>query len=88
MPFVDKITINETSNSGPSGVFYKGHRYLSWRGTDDQVNVLRLAPNGGEDRKTTGERTISDPSLLIDDEKLYVSWTGTDKHLNVAEVRI
>ncbi len=87
MPLVSKITINETSNSGPSGLFLKGTRYVAWQGTDKQVNVLKLAPDGGEIEKVVGELTISDPSLFTDGSSLFVSWTGTDNQLNIADVQ-
>jgi len=88
MSLVNKITINETSNSGPSGIFFGGSRFLSWQGTDGEVNVLKLAADGGEAAKTTVEKTLSDPSLFTDGKTLFVSWTGTNNQLNIAEVNI
>jgi hypothetical protein len=87
MPFINKITINETSNSGPSGLFFKGNRYLAWQGTDNEVNVLQLTSGGGEAGKVTGELTISDPSLFTDGTNLFVAWTGTNNQLNIAQVQ-
>jgi hypothetical protein len=87
MSLVNKLTINEYSDSGPSALFFNGRRYVAWRGTDNEVNVIRLAPDGGEEAKVTGELTISDPSLYTDGNAVFVSWTGTNKQLNIADVQ-
>ncbi len=88
MHLVDKVTLRETSESGPSGAWFRGRRYVAWRGQDNQVNVVVLNPNGGEGDKITTELTISDPQLFVDGDHLSILWTGTDKHLNVANIAI
>jgi hypothetical protein len=85
---IDIMQINEYSNVGPSGVVFQGRRVLAWTGTDGQVNVVRVAPGGGEEPpKITQERAIGAPSLFIEGQKLLVSWTGTNHQLNIAEVQ-
>jgi hypothetical protein len=84
----NKITLNETSNSGPSAIFFQGNWYVSWRGGDNAVNVLQVIPTTGQVSKlTSSELTISDPSLFTDGNTLFVCWTGSNAEMNTAQVQ-
>jgi hypothetical protein len=88
MQFSDVETLNETSNDGPSALVFKGSRFIAWRGTDDQVNVLQLKPDGGEGSKLTGQKTHAEPELFTDGQTLFICWQGTDQHLNIARIQM
>ena len=86
-PIINTTTFNETSNSGPSAVFFQGAWYLSWRGGDDSINVIQTAVSTGQMTKMTSQqKTIADPSLFTDGNNLFVCWTGTDNGLNLGQI--
>ena len=72
------------SNNGPALAFFKGHLYLAWTGSDNQLNVMSLpsaTATSWENATKLNQYSNFGPALVAYADVLCLVWIGTDdKH--------
>src|SRR5262249_41068444 len=82
--FGKKVTLGDTSQSGPTLAAFGGRLYLAWTGTDSHLNVESSTNGMMFSRKVTlGETSHASPALAAFGGRLYLASTGTNTALNV-----
>src|SRR5438477_11010352 len=79
--FGNKVTLGETSVSGPGLAFIGGRLFLLWGGTDDNRSLNWLESTDGVtwiNKVTLGDSSDFHPALAELGPDLYLSWTGRD----------
>lgn len=83
----NKVTLRDTSFTGPSLVDFNGRVYIAWAGVGNrQINVMSSADGiNFENKVTLRETSGATPALTVFNNRLYLAWTGTDAagHLNL-----
>jgi hypothetical protein len=93
IPFVNKVTLRDTSPDSPALAYFNGLLYLGWKGDGNNgLNVMYSADNGKtfRDKYTSPETSTQAPALCVHDGNLYIAWTSTGKlpTINVALVAV
>jgi hypothetical protein len=91
--FTNKVTLGDTSHTGPTLAAFNGRLYLGWTGTDGHLNVESSANGMGFGNKVTlgdtsyllvgGRQVDMSPALAAFGGRLYLAFTGDDWRLNV-----
>jgi hypothetical protein len=83
--FTDKVTLDETSSSGPALGSYRDRLFLSWNGVgNNKLNVIYSLDRGRSfmGRYTSPETSRFAPALVSHGNALFIAWTGQgDDHV-------
>jgi len=84
-----KVTLADSSDSGPALASAGGRVLLGWRGTGDgNLNLIASTDGASWGSKTTfADTSHLAPALAVHNNALFIGWTGTGAgQLNVARV--
>lgn len=85
-----KVTLADSSESGPSLASLRGRLFLAWRGTGENKLNISFSEDGGTTfagKGTYEESSSHQPSLTAFGDYLYLAWKGRgNEQLNVAKV--
>jgi hypothetical protein len=73
------LTDTTLPGSGPSLAVFNGNLYVSWRGTDNRLNVGRYNPADPThlaNKVTLREYSNQAPAIAAFGGRLYLSWRG------------
>lgn len=77
-------TFTDTTSGGPSLATFNNSIYISWRGTDSELNVgFYNGSNVIANHTVISEYSNYSPSIAGFNGRLYLAWTGTDESLNI-----
>jgi hypothetical protein len=87
--FSNKVTLKETSRSGPSLASFRDMLYLAWTGQRGRMIVMASTDNGASfgGRYSSEESSGAAPALAASGDGVVIAWKGVGNHqLNVAQV--
>ena len=87
----NKVTLGDTSQSGPALCGLDGMLYLAWRGEgNDHICIMRSSDGvNWSNQHVSSENTPATPALGICNGQLFVAWRGDgNENLNVGAVAL
>jgi hypothetical protein len=87
--FSNKVTLKETSRSGPALASFRDMLFLGWTTQRGRIIVTASTDNGGHfgGRYNSEESSDAAPALAASGDGVVIAWKGVGNHqLNVAQV--